>query len=114
MPQRGGMPNDSKASVIHNGGYGLVAPDAMPPSLRRGCGAVAAMELVNIPLQGVVWFGLTELPVTVPNLIGFGLFAILLIEGSAYWAAKLHQMRHRRRLPGEPAFHVARAVNHCS
>lgn len=70
------------------------------------------MELVNIPLQGVAWFGLVGLPVTVPNLIGFGLFAALLIEGAAYWAAKLHQIRHRRRrLPGEPAFRVARAVN---
>ncbi|GAA3728371.1 hypothetical protein GCM10022225_07220 [Plantactinospora mayteni] len=70
------------------------------------------MELVNIPLQGVAWFGLVGLPVTVPNLIGFGLFATLLIEGAAYWAAKLRQMRHRRRrLPGEPAFRVARAVN---
>jgi hypothetical protein len=90
----------------------ITATDAMPPTLRRRLRSLAAMELVNIPLQGAVWFGLVGLPATLPNLIGFALFAALLIEGAAYWAAKLHQMRRRRRrLPGEPAFRVARAIN---
>ncbi|GAA1578125.1 hypothetical protein GCM10009827_119850 [Dactylosporangium maewongense] len=70
------------------------------------------MELVNIPLQAGLWFGLVDLPVTVPNLVGFSVFALLLVEGAGYWAAKLHQLRGRARgLPGERAFRAALAVN---
>ncbi|MEH1125288.1 hypothetical protein [Micromonospora sp. CPCC 206061] len=89
----------------------IITTDGMPPTLRRRLRSLAAMELVNIPLQGVVWFGLAGLPATLPNLVGFGLFAALLIEGAAYWAAKLHQLRRRRRLPGLSAFRAARAIN---
>lgn len=52
------------------------------------------------------------LPTTAANLVGFGLFALLLVEGAAYWVAKLHQMRVRRgHLPALAAFRAARIVN---
>jgi protein-S-isoprenylcysteine O-methyltransferase Ste14 len=68
------------------------------------------LELVNIPLQFVIWFRLIDLPVTTPNLIGFALFAILLVQGAAYWTAKLRQPA-RSPLPGAGAFAVARVAN---
>jgi hypothetical protein len=79
---------------------------------RRRLRSLAAMELLNIPLQVGLWFGFVGLPVTAPNLVGFCLFAVLLLEGSSYWLAKLDQMRGRRRhLPGVRAFRAARAIN---
>ena len=41
------------------------------------------MELVNVPLQAGLWFGSVDLPVTVPNLVGYSVFALLLVEGPA-------------------------------
>jgi len=79
---------------------------------RRRLRSLAVLELINIPLQGWVWFGLAGLPATAANLIGFGLFALLLIEGAAYWVAKLHQISVRRgHLPALAAFRAARIVN---
>ncbi|GAA2827131.1 hypothetical protein [Kribbella solani] len=52
---------------------------------------LAALELLNIPLQYVVWFHLLNLPTTTPNLTGFALFALLLLEGALYWWLKLHR-----------------------
>lgn len=70
------------------------------------------MELLNIPLQGGLWFGLVALPATPANQVGFGLFALLLVEGAAYWLAKLHQLRTgRRHVPALPAFRAARVAN---
>ncbi|BCB75397.1 hypothetical protein GCM10022251_77910 [Phytohabitans flavus] len=70
------------------------------------------MELVNIPLQAGLWFGLVDLPLTAVNLVGFSVFALLLVQGAGYWAAKLSQLRGRGRgLPGERAFRAALAVN---
>jgi hypothetical protein len=40
------------------------------------------LELANIPLQFVIWFRIIDLPVTAPNIVGFALFAILLVEGT--------------------------------
>jgi hypothetical protein len=74
--------------------------------------SLAALEMINVPLQGWVWFGLVGLPATAANLIGFGLFALLLIEGAAYWVAKQHQISvGRRHLPALAAFRAARIVN---
>jgi hypothetical protein len=74
--------------------------------------SLVTMELVNIPLQAGLWFGLVGLPVTGPNLLGFGAFALLLVQGAGYWAAKLHQRRGPGRgLPGERAFRAALAVD---
>jgi hypothetical protein len=67
---------------------------------------------MNVPLQGWIWFSLVGLPATAANLVGFGLFALLLIEGAAYWVAKLHQIGVRRvHLPAVAAFRAARIVN---
>lgn len=80
--------------------------------LHRRLRSLATMELVNIPLQAGLWFGWVDLPVTVPNLVGFSVFALLLVEGAGYWAAKRHQLRgHARGLPGERAFRAALVVN---
>jgi hypothetical protein len=74
--------------------------------------SLAALELMNIPLQAGIWFGLVGLPATAANLVGFGLFALLLVEGAAYWVTKLHQWSVRRRhLPALAAFRAARIVN---
>jgi hypothetical protein len=59
-----------------------------------------------------LWFGLVGVPATAANLVGFGLVALLLIEGAAYWVAKLHQTSVRRvQLPALTAFRAARIVN---
>ena len=84
----------------------------MPRQVRRRLLSLATMEIINIPLQAGLWFGMVGLPITVPNLVGFGLFALLLVEGAGYWTAKLHQLRcHVRILPATRAFRVARAAN---
>ncbi|MGH3648009.1 MAG: hypothetical protein ACRDTM_12640 [Micromonosporaceae bacterium] len=70
------------------------------------------MEVVNIPFQATVWFGIVGLPTTLPNLAGFCLFAVLLVEGAGYWLAKLYQLRTREpALPGVSIFCAARVVN---
>lgn len=85
---------------------------SIPRSVARRLRSLAMFELLNILLQAWVWFSLMDLPVTAPNLVGFTLFALLLVEGAGYWAAKLRQVRgHARGLPAERVFRVARAVN---
>jgi hypothetical protein len=89
-----------------------VRPVAPQRQVYRRLRSLATLELVNIPLQAWIWFGLVDLPVTVVNVAGFSVFALLLVEGAGYWAAKLHQVRgHARGLPGEQAFRVALVVN---
>ncbi|WP_180903357.1 hypothetical protein [Nonomuraea indica] len=71
--------------------------------------SLAWLELLNIPLQAVIWFGSVGLPVTVANSVGFGLFALLMLEGAGYWFAKIRQITtHDKSLPGAEAFVVAR------
>ncbi|WP_346108969.1 hypothetical protein [Nonomuraea maheshkhaliensis] len=70
------------------------------------------LELLNIPLQAVIWFGSVGFPVTVANSVGFALFALLLLEGAGYWFAKHRQIAtHDKSLPGAGAFAVARRGN---
>ncbi|MFD1542400.1 hypothetical protein [Nonomuraea guangzhouensis] len=70
------------------------------------------LELLNIPLQAVLWFGLVGFPVTAGNSVGFALFALLLVEGAGYWSAKLRQIATRNKsLPGAGAFVIARTGN---
>jgi hypothetical protein len=89
-----------------------VRPVEPQRQLNRRLRSLAILELVNIPLQAWLWFGLVDLPATAVNVLGFGMFALLLVEGALYWLAKLHQLRsHGRALPGERAFRVARAAN---
>lgn len=45
---------------------------------------LATLELVNIPLWMVAWCG-----------AGFAAFALLLVQGSAYWMLKIRQLRAR-------------------
>lgn len=52
------------------------------------------------------------MPVTVANSVGFGLFALLMLEGAGYWFAKIRQITtHDKSLPGAEAFVVARRGN---
>jgi len=78
--------------------------------LRRRIRSLAILELLNIPLQAAIWFGVIGFPVTPANGIGFALFALLLLEGAGYWLAKLRQTT-TSRLPGHRAFRIARVVN---
>ncbi len=81
-------------------------------AVRRRVRSLAVLELVNVPLQTVAWFGLIGVPVTAPNLVGFGLFVLLLAQGAAYWAAKARQLRaHAGHLEGGRAFRAARTVD---
>ncbi len=73
---------------------------------------LAILELVNIPLWGIAWFGVVGLPATAANLAGFAAFAALLVQGAAYWLLKLAQLRARRRSPvGIEVFRVLRIAN---
>ena len=80
--------------------------------LLRRLRSLASLELVNIPLQAWIWFGVVGFPTTAANLVGFALVAVLLVEGAAYWVAKHRQLTTRRvTLPGVRAFAVARSGN---
>ncbi|GAA1672928.1 hypothetical protein GCM10009830_18950 [Glycomyces endophyticus] len=84
----------------------------LPERVRRRLRSLAALELVNIPLQALVWFGVLGLPATPANLAGFAAFSLLLIEGAAYWAAKLRQLDSgATALPGAAAFAAALRAN---
>ncbi len=60
----------------------------------------------------MVWFGWLEFPPTPANLAGLAAFALLLLEGAAYWLLKIRQLRsHAPQLPGIVVFRVLRIVN---
>lgn len=81
-------------------------------TVRRRLRSLATLELLNIPLQAVVWFGVIGLPPSWPNLLGFALFALLLLQGAAYWWAKLRDLSSPgRTLPWRSLFVAARATN---
>lgn len=74
--------------------------------------SLAVLELVNVPLFALVLFRLLGVPATPANLVGFGLFALLLVQGSAYWWLKVRQLRARAPRPaGMPLFRVLKPVN---
>jgi hypothetical protein len=80
--------------------------------IRQRLRSLACLELLNIPLQAVIWFGVVGFPVTAANIVGFALFALVLLEGAGYWFAKLRRLASRRRsLPGAGAFVIARKSN---
>jgi Ca2+/Na+ antiporter len=62
------------------------------------------------PLQFLIWFRLLDFPATPANLVGFGLFAILLVEGASYWIAKFRQPAGAP-LPAAGVFAAARRGN---
>ncbi|XRQ08987.1 hypothetical protein ACN3XK_72990 [Actinomadura welshii] len=77
--------------------------------VRRRLLSLAWLELFNIPLQALVWFGVLGLPLTAANMAGFTLFAALLAVGAGYWSAKLRQLSTPgASLPGAEVFAVAR------
>jgi hypothetical protein len=78
--------------------------------IRRRLQSLALLELLNVPLQHLIWFDVLGFPITAPNLVGFALFAILLVEGASYWIVKLRQPAGSA-LPGAPAFVAARRGN---
>ncbi|WP_058043760.1 hypothetical protein [Streptomyces roseifaciens] len=80
--------------------------------VQRRLRSLALLELLNIPLQAVIWFGVTGFPVTPANVVGFALFALLLVQGAGYWLAKLRQlMVAGAPLPGARAFTSVRVLN---
>ncbi|WP_211215857.1 hypothetical protein [Catelliglobosispora koreensis] len=83
----------------------------MPAAIRR-MKNLAILELVNIPLWMVAWFGILDFPATTANAAGFAAFALLLVQGSAYWMLKIRQLRARlARLPFIGVFRVLRIAN---
>ncbi|WP_245793806.1 hypothetical protein [Streptomyces pini] len=80
--------------------------------VRRRLRSLAALELLNVPLQAFLWFGMLFLPVTAANTVGFGLFVLLLLEGAGYWLAKLRQIEAPGApLPAAGVFAAARTAN---
>ncbi|MFI6506304.1 hypothetical protein ACIBCT_01745 [Streptosporangium sp. NPDC050855] len=80
--------------------------------IQRRLRSLACLEVLNVPLQAVIWFGVFGLPVTAGNIAGFVLFALLLLEGAGYWSAKSRQIATRNRfLPGRGAFKILRRGN---
>ena len=80
--------------------------------VRRRLRSLALLELFNVPFQAAVWFGMVGLPVTAANAVGFGLCAFLLLEGAAYWWAKLRRLdAPGTALPGIRIFRLLRVLN---
>jgi hypothetical protein len=80
--------------------------------IRKRLRSLTLLELGNIPLQAFIWFNVLAFPATAANAVGFGLFALLLVEGAAYWAAKSRRLAAPGRpLPGAAAFAFARMAN---
>ncbi|MFD6951262.1 hypothetical protein A6A08_23595 [Nocardiopsis sp. TSRI0078] len=74
--------------------------------------SLAVLELVNVPLFAVVLFRFLSVPASPANLAGFALFALLLVQGGAYWWIKVRQLRTRARDPeGMPVFRALRWVD---
>ncbi|WP_233617781.1 hypothetical protein [Actinomadura sp. WAC 06369] len=81
---------------MSDGAGRLTSPTGL--RVRRRLRSLALLESLNIPLQAGVWFGVVGVPVTAANTVGSALFALLLVVGAGYWAAKLGQIS----APGAP------------
>ncbi|TWD82636.1 hypothetical protein FB561_3772 [Kribbella amoyensis] len=72
---------------------------------------LAILELVNVALIGWLVFTVLRAPITAANAAGYLAAAFLLVVGSAYWFAKLHQLRgNSARPPGLAVFRVLRSA----
>jgi hypothetical protein len=60
---------------------------------------LAVLELVNIVLIAWAVFWALDLPVTAPNVLGYGLMASHLMIGAGYWLAKGRQLCVGRSRP---------------
>jgi hypothetical protein len=99
---------DAAVAVGHSGNV----RHHLPERVRRRLRSLAALELVNIPLQATVWFGMLGLPLSPSNVVGFAAFAMMLAQGSAYWTAKLRQLATGEPvLPGAAVFAFASRIN---
>lgn len=73
---------------------------------------MAVGELVNIPLQAVIWFLHIDLPVSAVNLMGYTLLSALLAQGGLYWLLKARQLADGRARPGgETVYRTLRRIN---
>ncbi|MFI0714569.1 hypothetical protein ACH4SK_28850 [Streptomyces inhibens] len=80
--------------------------------IQRRLRSLAFLELFNIPLQAALWFGKVGFPITPANAVGFALFALLLLQGAAYWLAKLRRVAiPGNSLPGARTFAAVRVLN---
>ncbi|MFC5724192.1 hypothetical protein ACFP1Z_28945 [Streptomyces gamaensis] len=80
--------------------------------LRRHLKTLAALELCNVPVQFVIPFVVLGFPLTPPNLVGFALVALLLVQGTGYWVAKRVQLAGPGiPLPGARVFAALRLLN---
>ena len=82
-----------------------------PRQVRRRLRSLAGSELLNIPLQAVIWFVLVDLPATAENVMGFALFSVLLAQGGTYWLLKARQLSDGRARVGETVYRTLRTAN---
>lgn len=81
-------------------------------SVLRRVRTMAALEAVNVGLLAAVFFWSLQVPASVANLAGYGMLAVLLLQGSGYWSAKYRQLRSGARCPsGLAAFRTCRVLN---
>lgn len=80
--------------------------------LYRRLRTLAILEYANVPLQAWIWFSQIGLPLSGPNAAGFFAFAILLLQGGAYWVVKLRQLHAGLAAPeGMELFAMLRVAN---
>jgi hypothetical protein len=62
-------------------------------TLLRRFHSLALGEATNVVLQPLIFLGWLDVPPSLANLVGFGLFILILIQGSAYWLVKHRQIK---------------------
>ncbi|QSB05248.1 hypothetical protein [Natronoglycomyces albus] len=81
-------------------------------SLRSRLRTLSNLELINIVWIAVAVFVLLDVPRSLPNVLGFGLVALLLGQGAAYWAAKVRQIEDSQPRPRHLAlFRALQPIN---
>jgi hypothetical protein len=81
-------------------------------SMARRMRTAAVLEAFNAGWLALLIFGVAGAPLSVANLVGYGVLAVLLLEAAAYWTLKHRQLRsHARCPPGLAGFRVLRPAN---